>query len=132
MIISTSEAPPAESMRGTYGFGRGYGACVYGKARYAASCDQAGIYQRKVHGLGSTLMPRQEAGRYAISRMKFYRPTNNQQPQQQIWRGIFASGKAAYDTLSTDEKKTLREEASGGTMTGFNLFMSRFLQAHRA
>lgn len=47
-------------------------------------------------------------------------------------RGIFASGKAEYDTLTTDEKQTLREEAIGLPMTGFNLFMSRFLQAHRA
>jgi len=152
-IVAYPQGLPVLIARGKFGFGRGYGGSQYGYMRYGFEDGRAGanyygrlrygstrqpwlgglsgIYQRKRVGVGSTLPPYKRGNRWAISRMAHYRPTNNQLPGQQAWRGVFADGMAQYALLTTDEKTLLSKEARKTRMLGFNLFMQRWLQEHR-
>jgi hypothetical protein len=130
-VVAYPDIPASLGVRGKLGFGRGYGASEYGHARHGASTPQAGIYQRRLVGLGSTLAPRKQAGRYSLSRSKFYRPTNTQQPAQQAWRAIYGAGVGAYRALSDAEKLALRKRARNRNMSGYNLFMASWLHSRR-
>ena len=141
-IVAFPSAIPALKIKGQFGFGRGYGgsqygkmrygffdpilgafyygASVYGSARYGTGMGVSGIYSRKRTLEG-----------WRVSRMKFYGPTNTQQPAQQAWRGTFADGVVQYHLLTTDEQAVLSREGRKRNMSGYNLFMSRWLQSHR-
>lgn len=132
MIVSSiPERTTGFSMRGTLGFGRGYGGSEYGKARYGFSTPTSGIYQRKLIAKGADISNPRAEGRWGVSRMRFYRPTNTQQPAQQAWRSIFADGWPVYNALTIEQKKRLSKEAAQQGLTGPNLFMSRWLQSRR-
>lgn len=141
-IVSVPQTLHSFRARGKFGFGRGYGGSDYGHARYGI-LDGIGeniFYGRAHYGLTRTHGFAGVSGIYsrkrtlkgwAISRMKFYRPTNTQQPAQQAWRSSFADGMAQYALLTAPEKALLSKEGRKRNMLGFNLFMSRWLQSHR-
>jgi hypothetical protein len=131
MIILAHDLPIAEHLRGALGFGRGRGGAERGKMRRGASMEHAGIYTRKRHGPGSLTNPGKKAGQWAISRMKFYRPTRHVTPKRQEWDDVFRAGKVAYDLLTIEEKASYSKQAIGRYRTGYNLFMSQWLQSHR-
>jgi hypothetical protein len=130
-IVTPIESPIAFTIRGKYGFGRGRGGSQYGHARYGLSDEHAGIYSRKMYGTGVSLRPAKLGGRFAISRMKFYRPTNTQQENQQIWRGKFAEIIAAYQALSDDQRAILKRVAKQRGTSGYHLYISQSLQGMR-
>lgn len=131
-IVTFPDGLLAYDPRGKYGFGRGYGGSQYGHARYGLSDNNAGIYQRKVYGANSTLRSTKKGGRYAISRQRFYRPTNTRQPAQQAWRGQFAGAISAYHALTDEERAMLSIQAKKRGTSGYHLFISQWLQSHRA
>jgi len=107
--------------RGAFGRSSGYGAAKHGNAPYGLLEPLYGIYQRHRASDG-----------WCTSRMAFYRPTNTQKPAQQAWRGIFAAGVTQYHSLTALERRVLFQKARTRGMTGFNLFMSHWLQSRRA
>jgi hypothetical protein len=121
----------ALEMRGRLGFGRGYGFNAFGYSRYGSFNNVSGIYSRKLIASGDDWQNAKKAGRWAISAMRFYRPTNPQTEKQQTWRGFFTEGKVQYDLLTTGQRALLSKEARKRRMTGYNLFQSRWLASHR-
>lgn len=121
MLVSGMEQLMSLRARGQFGFTAGLGMARCGRTRCAASKRFGGIYSVK-----KTLRGKE------VSRMRYYRPTNPRTVAQQSWRSVFASGKSAYDALDAGEKVLLSKEARKYGMTGYNLFMSRWLQSHRA
>jgi hypothetical protein len=153
-IVSFPSAIAAFRPAGPLGFGRGYGASVYGHARYgffdlilgATVYGNAhyggekytggqgvfGIYQRRMVGPGSTLAPKQKGGRIATTRSNFYGYSTAAVGGRVAWRAVFAAGKAQYDLLTTAQKAQYSKQARSLCMNGYNLFMSRWLQSHRS
>lgn len=121
MITSPLEAAMSLDVRGRYGYTAGCGFARAGYSRCGASKELGGIYQRK-----KTLQGKK------LSRMRYYRPTNPQTTAQQNWRSVFADGKTAYDALDDGQRMVLSKEARHYRMTGYNLFMRRWLQGRRA
>ena len=132
VIVSSQQMPSALRVAGRLGFGRGYGDSLYGMARYGLLDPNAGIYQRRQVGTGVTLAPRRRAGSIAISRNRFYQYTITHTLPQEAWRSVFAAGKVQYDLLTTSERELLSKQARSLCMSGYNLFMSRWLQSHRS
>jgi len=118
-------------IRGRAGFTAGVGFLRCGYSRLGASKVFGGIFSRKLIAKGVGWQNPRLAGRWGISRMRYYRPTNPQTIPQQAWRGVFASGKAQYDLLTTGQRALLSKEAHKRHMTGYNLFQSRWLASHR-
>ena len=153
-IVSASDALYAMQARGNVGFGRGYGnsrrgkmrygwtdsvagilnygSTSYGTKRYYLSAPISGIYSRKLIAKGAAVTDPKAEGRWGTSCMKFYLPTNRRKPAQQAWRVIFADGVTQYHSLTDDERDILYKKATTRGMTGFNLFMSHWLQARRS
>ena len=129
--ISLVQQIAAFSPRGLCRAGGGYGIARYASSYYGDDKIIGGIYQRKLVGTGSTLAPHDQVGRWGISRMKFYKPPETALRIANPRRAVFAAGKVEYDLLTSDEKLALRESARNRNMSGYNLFMSRYLQAHR-
>jgi hypothetical protein len=130
-IVSFPDTLYSLQARGHYGYGRGYGGSQYGKSRRGAADGMAGIYSRKVHGLGVFGAPSKRGNRWAISRMRFYRPTNTQQPAQQAWRGHFADAVAAWQGLTPEARALHSRLAKKRHCSGYNLFIASWLHAHR-
>lgn len=118
-IVTFPDSLMSIGARGSFAFGRGYGDCRYGKARYGSSVSYAGIYQKKKTLKG-----------YRVSQMKFYRPTNPQTPTQQAWRAVFADAWVAYAGLTTDQKLIYSKKARKLRLSGPQLFLKQYLQAH--
>jgi hypothetical protein len=106
--------------RGKFGYSGGFGRIAFGYTRFGFYNWYAGIYQKKYY-----------FGKPYISRMKFYRPKNNQKPTQQLWRGVFKDGKAQYDLLSDEQKLVYKKRGILKHITGYNIFMSEWLFAHK-
>lgn len=120
MIVSEMQKLNSLDARGTFGYSGGFGLIKFSYNRFGFYSQYSGIYSRKklVKGWG-------------LSRMTFYRSSNPQTTLQQAWRTVFANGKSAYDLLTAPQKARLRKQAINYRMTGYNLFMSRWLQGHR-
>jgi hypothetical protein len=153
-IVSFPDSVFPFSASGAVGFGSGYGASEYGKMRYGFSDfivgvlnygavsygtmrkyvvpPFSGIYQRKLVGLGSTLAPRQQAGRWGISRMKFYRPAQTLAETSRPMLAIYGAGVGAWRGLTTIQKAQYSKQARNLNMSGYNLFMSNWLQSRRS
>lgn len=106
--------------RGRFGYGKGYGFMSYGKAVYGACTPYSGVFQRK-----KTLQG------WRVSQMRFGIPNNPRTVPQQSWRATFAEGLLAWRALDDSEKVLLSKKARNLRMTGFNLFMSKWLQSRR-
>jgi len=107
--------------RGKFGYSGGLGRIALGYTRLGFYNWYCGIYQKKYY-----------FGKPYISRMKFYRPTNNQMETQQLWRGVLADGIIAWRALTSEQKKSFNKRAIGKTMSGYNLFLSEYLNSHKS
>ena len=106
--------------RGRFGYGGGFGRIAFGYNRFGFYSKYSGIYSKKFY-----------FGKPYISKMKFYRPTNPQTVPQQAWRAVFTDGFNAWQALTTEQKNVWRLRAKFKRMTGFNLFMSEYLNTHK-
>lgn len=130
-IVTPIEGLVSFNIRGKYGFGRGRGGSQYGHARYGLSDEYAGIYQRKMHGSGVSLRPAKLGGRFTMSRMRFYRPTETPLRAANPMRGKFADAIAAYHALTDDQRAILKRVAKQRGTSGYHLFISQSLQSTR-
>lgn len=106
--------------RGRFGYGGGFGRLSFGFNRFGFYSKFCGIYQKKYY-----------YGVPYISKMKMYRPTNPRTAPQQNWRAVFNAGVNAWFALDAESKDIWRRRAKNLHMTGFNKFMSEYLQSHR-
>jgi hypothetical protein len=106
--------------RGAFGVSINVGRLRPGFNRLGFDSKYNGIYARKYTREGP-----------ATSRMVHMRPKNPRTQKQMFWRTIFAEGKSTYDTLTLDQKKRLSRDGGKQHMSGYNLFMSRWLQSRR-
>jgi hypothetical protein len=106
--------------RGSFGYGGGFGRIALGFNRFGFYSKYSGIYAKKFY-----------FGKPYISKMKFYRPTNPQTETQQAWRAVFTAGHDAWTALDPETKEQWRFKALKLHMTGFNKFMSDYLNTHK-
>ena len=106
--------------RGKFGYSGRFGRIAFGYTRLGFYNWYCGIYQKKYY-----------FGKPYLSRMKFYRPTNNQKPQQQLWRGQIRSGVLEWQSFSTSQKKVYNIRAKSRGMSGYNLFLRDWLNLHK-
>ena len=133
MIIECAKHPvKALGMVGVLKAGGGCGIARCAANRCADDGNMAGIYQRRMYGSGVTLASKKKAGRIGISQGAFYPYVITHTGPQEAWRTVFANGKGQYDLLTTDQRLLLSKQARSLCMSGYNLFMSRWLQSHRS
>ncbi len=130
-IVEPMESVYALSARGKFGYGRGYGGSEYGRMRRGASKENAGIYQRKAYGVGVSIRSKKVGGRYALSRMRFYGPTESLARINDPRRITFANAISAWHGLTSDEKAQYSKEARRRGTSGYHLYISRWLKSHR-
>ncbi len=107
--------------RGKFGFSGGFGRIAFGYTRLGFYNWYAGIYQKKyLYGVPY------------LSRMKFYRPTNNQHENQQLWRSQVTGGWVAWRALDPETREQWRLRGMKRRMTGPNAFMSEWLKSHKS
>lgn len=107
-------------VRGKLFYPCGFGRVVFGYNKFGFYSVLSGIYSQKITKKGR-----------AISRMKFYRPTNPQTETQQAWRDVFSAGVLAWRSLSSEDKEQLNRRALKFKMEGFNFFMRNWLYSHK-
>ncbi len=105
--------------RGKFGYSGGFGRIAFGYTRLGFYNWFCGIYQKKTRH-----------GKSFISRMRFYRPTNNQLPGQQSWRGVMASAVLAWQALTPPARAKWAKIAIKKKMSGYNAFLSYYLRTH--
>jgi hypothetical protein len=123
---------PCVTIRGKVGFTAGVGFARCGYTRCGCPKDFGGIYSQKLYGTGVTYIAPKRGGRNAPSRMRYYRPLNTAQEQANPMRGVFADAISAYHDLTSDERAILKEQAKKRGTSGYHLFISQWLQSHRA
>lgn len=77
----------------------------------------AGIYKRRKTRLG-----------VEIIKMHFYQPTGLPSDSQVAQRAKLRTAVIAWQALPTDEKKHYNKLSRNYQMTGFNLFLSRYMK----
>jgi hypothetical protein len=120
MRVGTLDKLLSLDARGRFGYGGGFGRIALGYNRFGFYSKFSGIYSKKYY-----------YGVPYISKMKMYRPTNNRLENQQAWRAVFRDGFNVWKTFDENEKNKWRKRAKNLHMTGFNKFMSEYLQTHR-
>lgn len=99
-----------------HGYSSLYGTAFYGYARFGEFHLEAGIYSHKVTKKGK-----------AVSKMRFYWPSNPRTVAQQARRTLFANGKAHWDSLTLEQKERYNTRARSLQMTGYNYHQRLFL-----
>lgn len=120
VIVMGMQKLMSQSTSKKFGFTAAAGFARCGYTRCGSSKDFGGVYQKKFTREG-----------WKISRGRYQRPTNPQTTAQQEWRAVFADGVVAYGALTTDEKALLSQQGRDYRMSGWNLFLRRYLQANR-
>lgn len=108
------------SAHGRFGYAGGFGRISFGYNRFGFYSKFCGIYQKKFY-----------YGVPYISKQKFYRPTNPQTEAQQLWRDVFKAGRVAWASLDPETQEQWVYRARKLHMTGFNKFMSEYLNQHK-
>lgn len=103
--------------RGKFGISGAFGRIAFGYTALGFYSWWSGIYSKKYY-----------FGKPYISRMKFYRPTNNRMLGQQNWRYIHAFATSLWQSLTTEEKQPFELKGKMNRMTGYNFFLSLFLK----
>jgi hypothetical protein len=119
MIISGTSKSMSVLIRGKLGFSSAAGFARCGYSRCGASKDYGGIYRKR-----KTLAVNQ------VSRVRYYRPTDPQSEAQLARRAVFASGIAAFQALTPEQKMLLSEQARRSRMTTLNIFMREWLKSN--
>ncbi len=150
MLLNNLEKLYSIDSRGTFGYGGGFGRIVFSYNRFGFFTKFAGIYSRKKIRLGYTsgfgkiifaynswgnfphyraqFLASHEKEGFAVSRMRFYRPTNPRTVKQQNWRAVCAYVWTIWATFDPETKEQYRLQGSIRGITGANLFMSEFLK----
>jgi len=106
--------------RGRFGYSGGFGRIAFGYNRFGFYNWYCGTYQKKYY-----------YGKPYIARQRITWGSNPQTERQQLWRGVFADGKAEYDLLDNEARQQWREWGNKRKLTGYNYFMSEWLKEHK-
>jgi len=106
--------------RGKFGFSGGFGRTAFGYNRFGFYHWLCGIYQKQYY-----------YGVPHISRKRFGWGSNPQTIRQQSWRDVVASGVLAWRALSASQKLKWNKLANGRRMSGYNAFLSDYLNQRK-
>ncbi len=95
-----------------YGFGRG----LFGDLAFGSDDELSGIYHTGHWN-----------GRTHTERLGFYWPHNTQSPAQQAHRAEYTAAYIAWRALTSEEKAVYNQNAIGRHMSGYNLFIKKYL-----
>jgi len=121
-----------------YGIG-GFGRSAYGLAEAAGFSDPRNcLFSIEARGKLNSPNPNfggiyqtQPTSKGRITRkLKFYVPTNPQTELQQANRSKFADAVLAWQNLTSQQKLSYNERASGKPLSGYNLFLKEYLLSH--
>lgn len=108
--------------------GDGFGFIRFGHSAFGAVAHVGGVYQKRVTGYNNTgrkaYLPRKA---YYV-RMRYYRPTNPNTPEQQAKRTLFADAMASWQGLSPTKKTQWKLKASRHSRRGHNLYISEYMK----
>lgn len=96
-----------------------YGSRLYGNRFYADAYFFSGIYQVRTRYNHKTQV-----------REKYYIPHNPRSVPQQSWRSSFAAAVAAWQNLTSEQKKVYNVKSYGKHKSGYNIFLGEYLKTH--
>ena len=107
--------------RGKFGYSGGFGRIAFGYTRLGFYNWFCGIYQKKYY-----------YGKPYIARQRFAWGSNPQTERQQSWRVVVKNGVIAWRALDAPTKKKWNKLASGRRMSGYNAFLSDYLNQRKS
>lgn len=125
--ILNGTASPSIEIRGKIGRGSGFGFIRNGNGLYGEKPGPGGIYQRRVTGYNQHGRIPGRVRRQYFVRMKTYRPTNPRTDEQQAGRNTFADAVAAWQSMTTEQRKPYNDRAIRKSRRGRNLFISEYM-----
>lgn len=97
-----------------------FGAIEFGFSFFGDGWLPSGVYQRRHKGK-----------RVITARLRHYRPTNTQKPNQQAWRGKFADAMHAWGLLTVEQKAVYNKNGVTYRLPGYCMFVKEYLQSLR-
>ena len=113
---------------GTIRGGDGLGFIRLGHSSLGASAFIGGVYQRRVTGYNNTGRKVHLPRKTYYVKMRYYRPTNPNTPEQQANRSMFAEAVASWKGLPPAEKIEWKKKASRHSRRGHNLYISEYMK----
>jgi hypothetical protein len=119
-----SKVSPIEALRSVrtwkkFGSPNCYGRSIFGFSFYGEENDFAGIYRRRPH-----------PGGVSIVKMQFYRPPVSRTDGQATQRDKFQAAVSAWQALTDEERQAKRTEATRRSKRGYNVFLTEYLETH--
>lgn len=129
-IIAPTEGIRSVKQKGKIGDYAEYGKVWYGHALYGKSFEEAGIYQMRTCKIGNPTPGTVYHYAKRPIRMKFYGSPGAGSEAQAAAQSAFANAVAAYQSLTTEQKKVYHTNAVGEHFTGYNLFLREYMLSH--
>jgi len=117
--VSQIEALRSIHPRRKFGSPNGYGWIIYGFSYYGEENDFAGIYRRRRHKKG-----------ISIVKMNFYRPPVSRTEGQAAQRDKFLAAVAAWQALTDEQREEKRRLATRRSKRGYNVFLTNYLKTN--
>lgn len=108
--------------------GDGFGFIRFGHSAFGAVAFAGGVYQKRVTGYNNTGRKLHLPRKTYYVRMRYYRPTNPNSPQQQAKRSLFAEAMASWQGLSAADKKQWKIKALKQSRRPHNLYISNYMK----
>lgn len=115
-IVSALEKFRSHAVRKKFGKPNGYGEIVFGYSAYGDLNPLAGVYR-----------VRRIQGRRQTEKLPFYYNGSGNTAEQQILRSKFGDAIAAWQGFTDEQKQVWRVKAYSKHMSGYNLFISKFM-----
>lgn len=117
-------------MRGKVGAAAGCGFATCGAALAGGTAWGAGIYQSRLNGYNQYHSDRVGKRKRYYVLMRPYAPTNPRTIPQQANRTKFADARAAWQSLTNEEKRKYNERGAKQGLPGHCLFTRWYMAAH--
>lgn len=108
--------------------GDGFGFIRLGHSTFGAIAHVGGVYQKRVTGYNNTGRKAHLPRKAYYVRMRYYRPTNPNTPEQQAKRTLFADAMASWQGLSAGEKRQWKIKALRHGRRPHNLYISEYMK----
>lgn len=130
VIVDLRKIAIAQTIRKKLRSPNEYGRNQYGMYKYGEGIIPMGVYQmRRRPYIGKNNKGVKGTMDVCVC-SKFYQPSSQIQPNKVITQGIFRDAVHAWQALTTEEKKVYNKESSGEQMSGYNLFLHKYLISH--
>jgi len=128
-FITTWEKIPCFKIRKRVGPPVQCGWAMCGWSQCGDSDENWGVYQQRYRRLDFWTAGYNPKGKKENFFMKPAWPDNPQLENQQIWRGTFADAIAAWQALTSQQKREYNIIAIRRSRTGYNYFISQYLKS---